>query len=480
MRDTYSRYIYPCIVFAIFLTSVIIVLEKNDISQSIVSIIVLSVFAALAESLPVATGGRAISVSSAISICALLSYGPLAAVLISIVSVLLRIMKNPETGKYIHVFNTSFHKSVLNIAIIGTSSILSSSAFWNLSGRFLPFSTITPHQITIEEAFTTISSLSPYILVAIFIEMFVNTLLIAGYAHISGRGQLLREWIHDFFWSFAGLLVVGLMGVVLTAFYLSYGWFMILVFFAPLFLARYTFSLYSNLRVSYMDTVKSLSDAIEAKDHYTRGHSQRVQEYSALIADELKYTPKQKEILQYAALLHDVGKIGVTETILNKPGKLDELEFDSIKQHPEMGARIISNVKYLKECVPIIKYHHKYYDGSGYPDITKDEKIPYESYILGVADAFDAMTSKRQYREPYTLDRAIEEIRRCSGTQFEPSVAEAFINAFTKQQAKANAQTLPTRRKRRGSSGAVPVVIPAAKDAGKALEPMDSLDSVQS
>ncbi len=229
-----------------------------------------------------------------------------------------------------------------------------------------------------------------------------------------------------------------------------------------------------------MDTVKSLSDAIEAKDHYTRGHSQRVQEYSALIADELKSTPKQKEILQYAALLPDVGKIGVTETILNKPGKLDELEFDSIKQHPEMGARIISNVKYLKECVPIIKYHHKYYDGSGYPDITKDEKIPYESYILGVADAFDAMTSKRQYREPYTLDRAIEEIRRCSGTQFEPSVAEAFINAFTKQQAKANAQTLPTRRKRRGSSGAVPVVIPAAKDAGKALEPMDSLDSVQS
>ena len=291
---------------------------------------------------------------------------------------------------------------------------------------------------------------------------------------------MIQEWIFDFFWSFAGLLVVGLMGVLLTAFYVTYGWFMILIFFAPLFLARYTFSLYSNLRVSYMDTVKSLSDAIEAKDHYTRGHSQRVQEYSALIADELKYTPKQKEILQYAALLHDVGKIGVTETILNKPGKLDELEFDSIKQHPEMGARIISNVKYLKECVPIIKYHHKYYDGSGYPDITKDEMIPYESYILGVADAFDAMTSKRQYREPYTLDRAIEEIRRCSGTQFEPSVAEAFINAFTKQQAKANAQTLPTRRKRRGSLGAVPVVIPAAKDAGKALEQMDSLDSVQS
>lgn len=218
-----------------------------------------------------------------------------------------------------------------------------------------------------------------------------------------------------------------------------------------------------------MDTVKSLSDAIEAKDHYTRGHSQRVQEYSALIADELKYTPRQKEILQYAALLHDVGKIGVTETILNKPGKLDELEFDSIKQHPELGARIISNVKYLKDCVPIIKYHHKYFDGSGYPELASNEKIPYESYILGVADAFDAMTSKRQYREPYTLDRAIEEIQRCSGTQFEPSVAEAFISAFKKQQARSAIHAAAPRVKRHGR-----------KQVAKQADPDPVLDSVQS
>lgn len=191
-----------------------------------------------------------------------------------------------------------------------------------------------------------------------------------------------------------------------------------------------------------MDTVKSLSDAIEAKDLYTRGHSQRVQEYSAMIAEELKYTPKQKEILQYAALLHDVGKIGVTETILNKPGKLDRDEFDCIKQHPELGARIISNVKYLKDCVPIIKYHHKYYDGSGYPEIGPDDKVPYDSYILGVADAFDAMTSKRQYREPFSHERALEEIRRCTGTQFEPSVAEAFLKALQKQQARALSEEL--------------------------------------
>lgn len=469
------------IIYATFLLSVF-VLYITTISSAeipIKEILTLVLFATLAESVSIDIGNKTLSVSSAITLCALISYGPIASVWTSVLSILFRVRKNQVTGKIAHTLNMSIFSTLGNVAMYTLSSAGAAWVYLLFGGKTLsPLSGVINYTFAI--AVSDISRYSLILIAAIFTEMLINTLLCATYLHTSGRGQLLHEWINDFFWSFAGLLFVGLMGVLLTAFYLSYGWFMVLVCFAPLFLARYTFSLYSNLRVSYMDTVKSLSDAIEAKDHYTRGHSQRVQEYSALIADELKYTPKQKEILQYAALLHDVGKIGVTETILNKPGKLDELEFDSIKQHPEMGARIISNVKYLKECVPIIKYHHKYYDGSGYPDITKDEKIPYESYILGVADAFDAMTSKRQYREPYTLDRAIEEIRRCSGTQFEPSVAEAFINAFTKQQAKANAQTLPTRRKRRGSSGAVPVVIPAAKDAGKALEPMDSLDSVQS
>ena len=183
-----------------------------------------------------------------------------------------------------------------------------------------------------------------------------------------------------------------------------------------------------------MDTVKSLSDAIEAKDQYTRGHSQRVQEYSAMIADELHFTPPQKEILQYSALLHDVGKIGVTEAILNKKGKLDTIEWDTIMQHPVMGARIIANVKYLKECVPIIKYHHKNYDGTGYPEVSSAEKVPFESYILGVADAYDAMTSKRLYREPFSQEKALAEIKRCTGTQFSPVVAEAFHKVMTKNQ----------------------------------------------
>lgn len=442
----------------------------NDISLE--AIIMIGLFAAVAESLSVSIAGRFLSVSSAIILCALISYGPLTAVMASIISIIARIKKDSSTGKIEHLFNTSHKRTFFNCAMFALSSTASASIYIFLGGQVL-YSRTRELSGSISEILLIVSQQALCILAAIFTDILVNTLLMAGYFHTAGRGQLLQEWIHDFLWSFSGLLVVGLLGVILTAFYLSYGWFVVLLFFAPLFFARYTFSLYSNLRVSYMDTVKSLADAIEAKDHYTRGHSQRVQEYSALIADELKYTPKQKEVLQYAALLHDVGKIGVTETILNKPGKLDVDEFDTIKLHPEMGARIISNVKYLRECVPIIKFHHKYYDGSGYPDAGTDEKIPYESFILGVADAFDAMTSKRQYREPFTHDRAIEEIRRCAGTQFEPSVAEAFIKAMESQQTKASTALISPKRKLRSKHAANQKgSVPAEK-----TEPL--LDSVQ-
>lgn len=289
----------------------------------------------------------------------------------------------------------------------------------------------TPPQIN--NVFSTLSNQSFMILLFIFMSMIINTVLLASFLHNDHRNHFLQEWRNNFLWSFTGLLVVGLLGVLLTTVWLCYNWFVVLVMTAPIFLARYSFALYSNLRVSYMDTVKTLSNAIEAKDEYTRGHTERVHEFSALIADELKYSPRQKEILQYAALLHDVGKIGVREAILNKPGKLDAMEFDAIKQHPVLGAKIIENVKYLKECVPIVKYHHKYYDGTGYPDVDAHESVPFESRILSVADAYDAMTTKRQYRAPFTHEQAIEEILRCSGTQFDPKVVDAFIKAMAKR-----------------------------------------------
>jgi len=431
MNNKKTNFVYILLVFLLAMG----VLTYITITTSyipILGIIILSCFTIITESLSVKIGDKTLSVSSAISLCALISYGPIAAVWTSFLSAIFRIKKNPDTQEIKHLFNTVPTTTMINSGMYILSSAASSYIYLFAGGKALA-PLLENTQTDFSSTLQLISKQAVYILLAIFVDILVNTLLFAGYSHTIGSGQILLEWVYDFFWSFAGLLVVGLIGVLMTTVYLSYSWFVVTIIFAPLFLARYTFSLYSNLRISYMDTVKSLADAIEAKDLYTRGHSQRVQEYSQLIAEELKYTPKQKEVLLYSALLHDIGKIGVTEAILNKPGRLNIVEFDSIKQHPELGARIIANVKYLKECVPIIKFHHKYYDGTGYPDNPNNERIPYESYILCVADAYDAMTSRRLYREPFTKEKAIEEIIRCSGSQFEPTVAKAFLKAIEKQ-----------------------------------------------
>lgn len=246
------------------------------------TIISLVFFATIAESLSVVMGEKSISVSSAITICAMILYGPIAAVWTSFLSYVFRVYRNPDTNKIMTIFSKSALTAMSNSTMTILSSSLSSLAYVALNGKILGNSIVIGSS-SFSNVITIISGESVHILIAITIDMLVNTLLFAGYIHTSGRGQLFQEWVHDFFWSFAGLLVVGLMGVLLTAIYLQYGWFVALLFFAPLLLARYTFSLYNNLRVSYMDTVKSLSDAIEAKDLYTRGHSQRVYEYSALI-----------------------------------------------------------------------------------------------------------------------------------------------------------------------------------------------------
>ncbi len=379
----------------------------------------------------VTIGEKGVSVGGALFLCGLVAYGPEAIVIISFISIVLRVVKSSDDNKYYHILNSSVYKSCLNITMYTLSMGISGNIYTLLGGKVL--ANILPVDVSINQVLSLISQQAFYILVYIFLQMIINTVLFATFLRNEHRGHFLQEWRNSFLWSFVSLLFVGLMGVLMAVFWLSYNWFIVLLFIAPILLSRYSFSLYSNLRVSYMDTVKTLSNAIEAKDEYTHGHTERVHEYSALIADELKYSPRQKEVLQYAALLHDVGKIGVQEAILNKPGKLDKSEFDAIKQHPVLGAKIISNVKYLKECVPIVKYHHKYFDGTGYPEVEENESVPFESRILSVADAYDAMTSKRLYRDPFTHSKAIEEIIRCSGTQFDPKVVDAFIKAMEKR-----------------------------------------------
>jgi putative nucleotidyltransferase with HDIG domain len=186
------------------------------------------------------------------------------------------------------------------------------------------------------------------------------------------------------------------------------------------------------MREVYLNTIKALTAAIEAKDKYTMGHSQRVEEYSSYIAKEMHLPPDRMDVLRYAALLHDIGKIGITEYVLNKPDRLSEDEFDLIRQHPLIGYKILENVDFLKNAVQVILSHHERFDGKGYPNKISNDAIPLEAQIMSVADAYDAMTSDRPYRKAKTVDEAASEIENMSGTQFSPKVVEAFLKASKK------------------------------------------------
>ena len=185
--------------------------------------------------------------------------------------------------------------------------------------------------------------------------------------------------------------------------------------------------LFSNLQKAYIDTLSALTGAIDAKDSYTRGHSERVTELSIKLAEECNVPSSEIENIKLGGLLHDIGKIGIPEAVLNKPGRLNDEEFNIIKSHPDLGLHILGKVEFLEHIVPIIRHHHERYDGKGYPGGLKGDNIPLLARIVSVVDTFDAMTTNRPYRKALTIEESLVEIDRCSGSQFDPDIAAKFI-----------------------------------------------------
>ena len=185
---------------------------------------------------------------------------------------------------------------------------------------------------------------------------------------------------------------------------------------------------YEKLEKAYMESIQTIRYTVEAKDTYTRGHSDRVSEYSVLIGEKLGMSKEDIRRLQIGGLFHDVGKIGVPDNILQKNDKLTDDEYSEIKNHPTIGAQILSTASIFQDIIPIVKYHHERYDGRGYPEMLKGEDIPYLARITAIADTFDAMTSKRVYRDSLPLENVIEEFKRCRGTQFDPELDDVFLD----------------------------------------------------
>ena len=184
---------------------------------------------------------------------------------------------------------------------------------------------------------------------------------------------------------------------------------------------------FGTLNSTYKDTIVTLSNAVDARDPYTAGHSERVAAISLGTGKKLGLSKENLEKLELSALFHDIGKLGVPDNILLKPGKLDALEYQKIMEHPSIGVNILKDIEFLNDSLPTILHHHERYAGKGYPDGISGKDIPLEARIICVADTYDAMTSDRPYRKGLSHKEAISEIIRFKGLQFDPEIADAFL-----------------------------------------------------
>jgi HD-GYP domain-containing protein (c-di-GMP phosphodiesterase class II) len=194
--------------------------------------------------------------------------------------------------------------------------------------------------------------------------------------------------------------------------------------------------LYRDMKGMYIGTIKTLAKAIDAKDPYTKGHSEKVMEFSVEIAKELKLPERLIRNIEFAALIHDIGKIGIKDSVLTKPARLSDSEYEQIKKHPFIGEQIIAPIEFLTNIAPLVLYHHEHYDGRGYLEGLRGEEIPLGARILMVADSYEAMISERPYSKSMSENDAIEELQDKAGKQFDPKIVNAFLTVLKRKKHK--------------------------------------------
>ena len=380
-------------------------------------LIAFSLLSAIAETflIPLPKIG-AVSVSFALSFSAILLTNPLIAAKITAFGVAFRFPYVDVRGR-VHILNSPIYKTLFNISQSILNAGIAGKVYFLLNNTY-------PYGFDFFNPLAASVSLLVYLL--------LNTFFMAVLMAILLKESVIYIWKHNFFSMMINVVLVSSLGIVIAFSYDSYGVGGILLFFIPLMLARYTFKLYIDMRKTYFETLNVLVRAIEANDPYTSGHSLRVSAYAEAIAKQLSLPQNKIDLIKSAALLHDIGKIGIDKNILNKKEKLEKEEFEMIKNHAEIGATIISDLSYLANISDIIKHHHEKVDGSGYPDGLTYEDISLETSILTIADSFDAMTTDRPYRCPLKLEDALQEVKDNAGTQFNPHIVDDAIIALKK------------------------------------------------
>ncbi|WP_345441467.1 HD-GYP domain-containing protein [Actinoallomurus vinaceus] len=230
-----------------------------------------------------------------------------------------------------------------------------------------------------------------------------------------------------------GCLAFGMIGLLIAGIWPAAGGMSAVLVLMPLFTARWAFTQIAAQQRAQAATVAALCQAVETKDYYTRGHSERVAYGSVMIARQIGMRTDRIDRIRYAGMLHDVGKLGVPTKVLQKPGRLTEEETAAVQLHPMRGEEIVRGIDFLDEALGGIMHHHERLDGTGYPMGLAGEEIPEFARIIAVADTFDAMTSSRSYRPGMPIQSAIEELRRGAGTQFDPALVDAFLTALDRE-----------------------------------------------
>ncbi|MDD3656020.1 MAG: HD-GYP domain-containing protein [Atribacterota bacterium] len=381
------------------------------ISEIWLHLLFFTVVAVLAEYLPVVlpTGGK-ISVSFPISFVVILVYGPAAAMVFEVLSIIWTIFNKKEL----------WYKSIFNATQYSLSAGLAGLIYLFAGGMIG------------KQNF--INYLLPAALCALTF-CFINLFLVTCVISLDSGMNIIKVYrinIKDIIPSY---LAEAPMGFIMAIIYVQIGILGILLFFFPLFLARQSFELYTRMRKMYLDTIRTLAATIDAKDPYTHGHSERVSLTAVQLAKKLDFVEPEIEYLEYAAILHDIGKIGIEDRILGKKDKLTEEEYEKIKEHPVIGASIVESIEFLKKSSKAVLYHHERYDGKGYPHGLKGEEIPKAARLLAVVDAYDAMNSDRPYRKKLSENDILNELEREAGKQFDPIMVKLFISLLKEKRA---------------------------------------------
>lgn len=397
-----------------------------NFSNELSYIIIMSVMCIICASAPVViSNNQSLDMSYVCILSTLLLKGANEAVIIAVVGLLFAISKQVRKSKdgtilqvrYSHLLNTPIYRTLFNVGNLAISIYLPGLLF---------------EEIYKSMGYTVGVMKLPDLLWPMFV--FLVLTLICNYLIIVllfVLGKMMKPV--DAFAATFGELIPNLASIapfgLLFAYILNFesGQYLVLLFIFPLLLARYSFNLYLDSKTQYYKMVKTLVVTLEAKDIYTRGHSQRVEAYAEEICMAMKMPMTQTETVKIAALLHDIGKIGIGDTILGKPGRLTDDEFMVITTHPAIGVKILKEINVNPKVIQYVKYHHKWFNGCGYPDIDDGEEVPLESYILGVADAYDAMTSDRPYRRGFSPEKALGIIEESMGEQFHPEVSKVFL-----------------------------------------------------